>query len=320
MSSNIIVGLVYDMDPDGATFTPPATLTITYDPALITEGYSEDTLAIALYNEDTGEWTVLEGCILDKDNQTISVPLSHFTYVTVLAYPSPAEFTTGMLTISPTQVYVGESVSISTIITNTGLQEGTYNVTLRIDNVVVTTREVTLAGGESGTITYTVSRDAPGTYNVNVNGKKGSFTVKEKVVPPEPEPAAFSVTGLIIYPTSVEIGESITIRVSVANTGDLSGTYTATLKIDNIVVETKDVTLEGGTSETVVFTTSRDTAGTYTISIDGQSDTFAVREAPEEPAAKQINWWLIGGIIAGVIAISIIVWLVVMHRRLEGYS
>ncbi len=33
-----VIGLVYDFGPNGATFDPPITLTITYDPALIPEG------------------------------------------------------------------------------------------------------------------------------------------------------------------------------------------------------------------------------------------------------------------------------------------
>jgi len=89
--------------------------------------------------------------------------------------------------------------------------------------------------------------DAAGTYTVDINGLLGTFTVKTKT--------AFTISDLTISPTEVDIGESVTISVLVTNTGDLTDSRRLTLKIDNVVVATRDVTLAGGASETVTFTT-----------------------------------------------------------------
>ena len=62
--------------------------------------------------------------------------------------------------------------------------------------------------------------------------------------------------------------EDVTISVLVINTGDLTGTYEVTLKIDNVTVASKDVTLAGGASQTVTFTTAKDAAGVYTIDVE----------------------------------------------------
>ncbi len=81
-------------------------------------------------------------------------------------------------------------------------------------------------------------------------------------------------------PTEVDTGESITISVLITNTGDLTGSYELTLKLDNITVATKDATLAGGASQTVTFTTVKDIAGTYIVNIGGLSGTFTVKPAP----------------------------------------
>ncbi len=87
-----VIGLTYDLGPDGATFDPPITITFTYDEADIPEGVDEEDLVIAFWDEETDEWVVLEGITVDPVTNTISAPASHFTVFTVLAIipPTPA--------------------------------------------------------------------------------------------------------------------------------------------------------------------------------------------------------------------------------------
>jgi len=150
-------------------------------------------------------------------------------------------------------------LNISVLVANTGDESGSYEVTLKIDDVVVATEEVTLAGGASQRVTFTITKDITDTYSVDVSGLTGSFTVKEEVVPLVP--AAFTISSLAISPAEVDVGKSVTISVLASNTGDLTGSYEVTLKIDNVVVETKEVTLAGGASQKVTFTTTKDIAG-----------------------------------------------------------
>ncbi len=305
-----VIGLVYDFGPGGATFKPLITLTFTYDPDDIPEGVAEENLVIALWDEAAGEWVNLVATV-DPETNTITAKVSHFTAITVLAYTRPAAFTASALTISPTEVDVGEKVTVSVLVANTGDLTGSYEVTLKINNVEVATEGVTLAGAASQKVTFTTVKDAAGTYAVNIDGLSGTFVVKAPPVPPKP--AVFAASALTISPTEVDIGESITISTLVANTGDLTGSYKVTLKINNVVVATKDVTLAGGASQKVTFTTVKDVAGTYAVNIDGLSGAFTVK--PVIPPPPPINWWLIGGIIAGVIIIGMVIWQVIARRR-----
>ena len=100
----------------------------------------------------------------------------------------PATFTTSDLSISPAEVDIGEEVTISAKVANTGDVEGTYEVTLKINGVIEETKKVDVDAGASKMVTFTTAKDVAGTYSVAVDGLSGSFTVKEKPAPPEEIP------------------------------------------------------------------------------------------------------------------------------------
>lgn len=325
-----VIGLVYDVGPDGATFDPPITLTMTYDASLIPEGVAEKNLVVAWWDKNAGQWEDLESTV-DKESDIIMTEVGHFTAFAILAYTRPASFTVADLSITPREVNFGEEVSISITVTNTGDLTGSYEVSLKIDSLVVQTEEVTLAGGDSETISFSVPAAMAGEHTVNVNGLPGTFGVKAA---PE-APAAFTTSALTVSPAEVNTGESVTISVLVANTGDLTGTYKVILRIDGVGVEAREVTIARGTRQKVTFVTVRNTAGAYSVSIDGLSGSFVVRERippvpappppapapapaptllPEVPVTKPAGWWLIGGIIVAVVITGLASLLVIRRR------
>ncbi|GAH34511.1 unnamed protein product, partial [marine sediment metagenome] len=58
------------------------------------------------------------------------------------------------LSISPSEVDIGEEVTISVLVTNTGSASGSYEVTLKIDGAVEASKEVTLNAGASKEVTF----------------------------------------------------------------------------------------------------------------------------------------------------------------------
>jgi len=180
-----IIGLPYQLGPDGATFDPPVTLTWSYDPADIPTDVAEEELVITYYDEDAARWQELESMVNPETN-TITAPVGHFTTFTVIAPLStaPAAFTIGSLSISPPEVSAGEPVAISLVVTNTGEVAGSHTATLKINGVIAETVAVTVAGGGSETVTFTTSHDETGIHSIDVNGLSGSFTVKEGASPP----------------------------------------------------------------------------------------------------------------------------------------
>jgi len=328
------VGPVYRLGPDRATFDPPIELTINYDPSLIPEGVAEKRLFVADFNTfapGTSQWEKLES-VVNPEADTITANVSHFSAIAVLASSQPASFTVTDLAITPPEVVLGESVDVSVIVTNTGDLTGSYEVNLKINDVIVKTEEVTLGGGDSKTISFRVTSDTIGEYNVDISGLPGTFEVKP---PKPPTPATFTTSVLTISPAEVNVEEIVTISTTVTNTGDVTGTYQVTLKIDGIAEQVKQVTLDKGTSLDVIFKTTKDRAGIHTVDVNGLSGAFMVREgappipqvpsmpqvppqvpAPTpEPTPTPVSGWLIGGITAMVIVSGVAAWVILVRRR-----
>ncbi len=318
-----VIGVVYDFQPDGATFDPPIILTITYDPLLIPDGVAEEDLTIAVWDEGTGAWVKLPS-VVDTENKTISAEISGFSAFAVLASHAPASFSVSGISITPGTVDIGQTVTISATVTNSGGLSSNYQVDLLINDEVEDIQEVTLAGGESTTVSFEVTKSAAGTYTVNIGGLPGSFTVREaeEPEPEEPEPeepeavADIISSRLSVSPPTPRVGDTVTISVLITNRGDGEGIHEVVLYIDNKVSDSRSVTLTGNTEQTVTFTHIPETTGVHTVEVDDLSAIFAVlkqAEEPEEPSA--LNWWLIGGIIGCCAVATAIVAILLLRRR-----
>lgn len=91
--------------------------------------------------------------------------------------PTPVFECTG-LEIGPQEADVGDTISISITLRNTGTGEGEKTIILKINDMSIENKTVTLAPGASQVITFIVSEESEGVYNVNLAEQTGSFTVK----------------------------------------------------------------------------------------------------------------------------------------------
>ncbi len=181
-----MVGFPYDLEPDGATFDPAITLKFTYDPNQFPSGVGAKSLTLGYYDEDSKKWVKLEAkdITVDPDTNTITAKISHFTYFGVMANSAPAEFTVSGLTVPAAAIGIAEAGTISVMVANTGDVAGTTTVTLKLNGVAVSSRSVKLAGHESRAVSFTTIQGKSGSYNVDVDGLTGTFTVKAAPVTP----------------------------------------------------------------------------------------------------------------------------------------
>ena len=182
--------------------------------------------------------------------------------------PAPAEFELVSLDSTPPEVIAGERVSITAVVENIGGSEGTYAVILTVNGVTVETKVVKVKPGKTETVLFTVAKHESGTHTVQVNDLSGTFYVLK--------PAQFSFSNLLITPSEAEVGQTVTVAVNVRNDGEVGGSYSATLMIDSVQVETKKVTVGAGLSQTVSFEFTKDTAGSYSIKVAGLTGLLKV--------------------------------------------
>lgn len=121
------------------------------------------------------------------------------------------------LIIGPTDVYVGQEVSISVDVKNIIEAAGRYTVTIGGDLVAVQT--VSLQPGETKTVDFTYTPTEAKQFAVTADGLDGSFTAHDIPV------ADIRVTHLEVLPESCYIGDPVTITVTVHNFGAAAGSY-----------------------------------------------------------------------------------------------
>lgn len=304
-ADSAVIGQVYDVGPDGATFDPPIELTMRYDESALPEGVAEGNLLLATRDGTASQWAELESTV-DEDANTVTANVSHFSAFAIMAHTRPASFSISNLVITPSQINVDGSASISALISNSGDLTDIYEVTIKVNGTTVEAKTISLMGGASERVSFSLTPGAAGEYTVDLSGLAGTLKVNEiretekPEIPGVPEvPASFSVSALSISPSAVNTGDRVDISVTVTNSGETGGTYEITLKINDAVEEMKVVNLAGGASQKVAFTTARDAAGTYGVDVNGLSGAFTVKA----PGTSSFNWLVIGAVLAGVLII-----------------
>jgi len=120
-----------------------------------------------------------------RKSSWVFVALLVAAMVTVPACKAPAEFELVSLDVAPPEVTAGETVSVAAEVKNTGGSEGVYTAVLTVDGATAETKEVTLASGASQTVTFSLTKDTPGNYQVGIGSQTSSLTVKQKLLAKE---------------------------------------------------------------------------------------------------------------------------------------
>lgn len=223
--------------------------------------------------------------------------------------PEPAEFVVSGLTITrePLEFWCWE-FKIAANVTNIGEQEGTHTVALKLDGLEVDWRTVKLGGGETTTIVYSVTSGV-GSFPFEVEGLTGSLEIESLPGP------TFEFSNLRIFipgviPPEVERDQTVTVTVSieVENVGELEGGCTVELKMDGEVIDSKEVTLEGGGSATVLFELTRG-EGTYEVEVEGFTESFTIELAEKTP------FWMQPIYVAGILIVIISAGAIYILRR-----
>jgi beta-lactamase superfamily II metal-dependent hydrolase len=98
---------------------------------------------------------------------------------------APAKFEVSNLNVNPAEVEPGETVTVTLGVQNVGEERGTHELELIIDGVVEQSKSVTLDGGKSASVSFSVEKDIEGFYSVELGGLTGIFQVVEPELTPE---------------------------------------------------------------------------------------------------------------------------------------
>ncbi len=107
-----------------------------------------------------------------------------------------------------------------------------------------------------------------------------SFICHQVQVAPTPTPVPepeFEHGGISISPTSVEKGKAVTIKADITNVGKADGSTIVNLKVNDLIVDSKEVTLDANETKAVKFIhIAEDETGTYIVGIDDEVGSYEV--------------------------------------------
>jgi len=195
--------------------------------------------------------------------------------------PASAEFNVTDVALSESEITVGDSVTVTADVTNTGDANGTYTADLVVDRNIIDSKSVDVNAGETADISFAPTFDAAGDYAIGVgDGPTRELTVDR------PQPANVSVRSAQLSEERISPGDSVTVTATVGNDGGTAGEVTADLRVDGTTRASETRTVDASEQTTIEFAPSFAETGTYGITVNDESaGTLAV----SEPAAFEVS-------------------------------
>ena len=123
--------------------------------------------------------------------------------------------------------------------------------------------------------------------HTNVNGSEDwlVYRIRRVLDVPEPLLANLVYQGLLVEPMELELGAPCSVSVSVENTGELVGTDSIELYVNDVFVEKRMISVDGGEVVTEVFTFIPDSSGQVEVKIGSLLEYVTVNALEsEEPS------------------------------------
>ena len=272
---------------------------------------------------------------------TIQIGLLESSFTVTEPY-RPATFTTSSISISPSEIYLGETVEISTLVNNIGDLSGTYEAILKMDNKYIDSKSLEVSGGDSDIIIFTLEPKTEGEHAVNIGNKVAFFEVKsvadvdvDIINRPDPEIDHFGLTPS--YDPEKGTIEYTKIDYQITNADGLSPEALLVLTVfhNSEVLEEKSLVtlneLEGNEISGSIEYKPEDgwDTGTYIFEAELKEPSGIVHSIQfekftliEESITKAVSWGSLGIIIGGTLVVLCAVLAIVIYRRremLRGY-
>jgi hypothetical protein len=307
-----LIGGAYQLGPAGAAFDLHPALSLFYNSKSLPAGSNPEDLVIASWNAASRTWSELDSRV-DSLNQSVRAEVSLLGVYGILAHVSPARFTVSGLTISEEQVQPDQKITIEAQVRNQGDLKGAFKADLEIDGQVVSSQTLDLNGKTSGSLKFEFQSSLEGLHKVELYGLAGEFSVIRVKTP-----AALKIKSVTSDKNNYACGETIKVRAVVNNGGQMAGSQKLTLKVNNQVVESRTINLEGGAEQSFDFSFSRDVPGNYQALINDVPLAITIATAtPQTPAEKPpagFNWLVLGiGAVALLVVLSAV--LLVVRRK-----
>jgi hypothetical protein len=190
---------------------------------------------------------------------------------------STSNFIVNNLQIFPNITIPRQTITISIVIENLNNTVIYDSVILKWDNGESLSKSFKLNPFESKTITWEISEDETGIYNISIEDLIGFYKISDKI-------AWFKISDLDIQSKEIEIDEITNISIIVENIGYVSDYYNLEFYVNNLLEQTKNIIIGIGEKKNISFQFQKSDIGNYDIEINNLKDEIEVVNF------KQINF------------------------------
>jgi len=164
-----------------------------------------------------------------------------------------------------------------------------YKIPVNINGETLDTFINILSPGESVDIMMQIEKFVEGEYFVNVEGQEVVFSV---FIPKDLNPANFIIESIEILPTSIMVGDPITIFVTIFNNGDIIGSDNFELKINSETIDSKEATVNAQDRITLIYDLALNyEEGTYSVSVNDLLSELVIASP-----SMRIPWFTLGSV------------------------
>ncbi|WP_162224314.1 PGF-pre-PGF domain-containing protein [Halorussus salinus] len=136
---------------------------------------------VVLYRYHDGSWQELETTFVGQENGQYKFEAVTPGFSVFAIGEKQPSISVSSAELGRSTVTVGETVDVTAELTNDGNGEGTYTAELTVDGDVVATKDVTVKGGETKTVTFNYEASETGKFEVSVDdASAGTLTVVEE--------------------------------------------------------------------------------------------------------------------------------------------
>lgn len=224
-----------------------------------TFGGGQHTLDAALIEDSTGDFVAT-----DTGNITTRSPIKLEEY-----------------TVSNTSVTVGENVTLSTTLNNTGDTAQEFTVAAYDRQRPREDKRVNLSAGEVRTVDINTSFSSTGERYIRVNLEGETNVTVEK---------QFQISNTSVSTDSTYTYQPISINATVTNEGDSTDDHGVVFRDNGLILDKQTVTLDPGESANVSLTHYFSYPDTHDIQVgDGTVQTITAEQNPVEVTDTQVN-------------------------------
>jgi hypothetical protein len=182
----------------------------------------------------------------------------------------PAEFAVKSfeLTGDNETVLVGDTITATAKVSNTGEVEGTYTAAFTYDTTLVDSQEVKVGPGAEVTIVSAIKAPQRGDHSISMGDRSQAFTVLS--------PANLEVTDLKISKSYAKPGEAITVTATFVNSGDIAGAYPLDLKFGGKSAHKEQFNVDPNSTMMFTYKLTPNKAGKYAVTIGNRTATLYV--------------------------------------------